>query len=98
MNCTLVDLCKTSKSVNDIIAIQLTAYMGFLTNVLKLDENTIVALLFRNRSSVIINKRDFHVFVLDDIHIYLHSSPSLKPSYPLPFPYLFPFMVYTDLL
>ena len=61
INCTLVDMCKTSKSVDDIIAIQLPDSIEFLTNVLKLDENTIVAFLFRNRSSVIINKRDFHV-------------------------------------
>ena len=74
MNCSLVDLCKTSRSVDDIIDLQLPSYMGFLTNVLKLDKSTIVAYLFQNRSSIVINERDFRVFELDDIHISFHSS------------------------
>ena len=57
MNCSLVDLCKTSRSVDDIIDLQLPSYMGFLTNVLKLDKSTIVAFLFQNRSSVVISER-----------------------------------------
>ena len=67
MNCFLVDLCRTSWSVDNIIDLQLPSYLGFITNVLKLDKSTIVAFLFQNRSSVVINERDFRVFELDDI-------------------------------
>ena len=62
MNCSLVDLCKTSRSVDEIMDLQLPSYVGFLTNVVKLDNKNIVAYLFQNKSSVLINEKDFRVF------------------------------------
>ena len=73
MNCTLVDLCKTSRSVDGILDLNLPSYIGFLTIVVKLDAKNIVAYLFQNKSSVLINERDFGIFMLDGIKISLHS-------------------------
>ena len=42
MNCTLVDLCKTSRSVDGILDLKLPSSIGFLTNVVKLDDKNIV--------------------------------------------------------
>ena len=69
MNCSLLDLCKTARSVDDIIDLQLPSYVGFLTNVLKLNKETIVAYLFQNKSSVVIIEQDFRVFELDGIRV-----------------------------
>ena len=74
MNCTLVDLCKTSRSVDVILDLKLPSSIGFLTNMVKLDAKNIVAYLFENKSSVLINERDFGIFMLDGIRIDLHSS------------------------
>ena len=55
INCTLVDLCKTTRTVDGILDLKLPNSVGFLTNVIKIDAKNIVAYLFDNKSSVLIN-------------------------------------------
>ena len=70
----MVDLCKTTRTVDGILDLKLPNSVGFLTNVIKIDAKNIVAYLFENKSSVLINERDFGIFMLDGLRVDLHSD------------------------
>ena len=55
LNCTLVDICKTTKDVDGILDLMLPLSVGFLTNVIKIDSKNIVAYLLENKTSGMIN-------------------------------------------
>ena len=74
INCTLVDLCKTTKTVDGILDLMLPTSVGFLTNVIKIDARNVEAYLFDNKTSVLINERDFAVFMLDGLRVDLHAD------------------------
>ena len=69
-----MDLCKTTKTVDGILDLMLPTSVGFLTNVIKIDARNIVAYLFENKTSVLINERDFPVFMLDGLRVDLHAD------------------------
>ena len=74
-----MDLCKTTKTVDGILDLMLPTSVGFLTNVIKIDARNIGAYLFDNKTSVLINERDFAVFMLDGLRVDLHADqPSLE--------------------
>ena len=69
-----MDICTTTKTVDGTLDLMLPSSVGFLTNVIKIDSRNIVAYLFENKTSVMINERDFHVFMLDGLRVDLHTD------------------------
>ena len=55
LNCSIVDICRTTKDVDGILNLSLPSSLGFLTNVIKIDSKNIVAYLYNNKTSVMIN-------------------------------------------
>ena len=74
MDCSIVDLCRTTKEVDDILKLSLPSSLGFISNVVKIDGETIVAYLYSNKTAVMIHQRDFHYFMMDNLKIDLHNN------------------------
>ena len=74
LNCSIVDICRTTKDVDGILNLSLPSSLGFLTNVIKIDSKNIVAYLYDNKTSVMINEKDFHIFMMDNLKVDLHTD------------------------
>ena len=74
LDCSIVDICRTTKDVDGILNLSLPSSLGFLSNVIKIDSKNIVAYLYDNKTSVMINEKDFHIFMMDNLKVDLHTN------------------------